>query len=301
MIVSGSGAGRVRLTFTSSQVGNGNPNDSNTIANQDGGLAVRFQAEDASGALVGPVSRFDDEGITFDSATTGLTFDVRDLVSGAARGDQFEVVTLGTAQGDVIDEGGEDRSYYINAGGGNDTVTGSEVNDFLVGGAGNDKLNGGPGNDTFLGGGGNDTLQGDDGADSLDGGLGADQIDGGLGGDTIVGGAGDDVLSGGGGKDVFWSAPGFGDDRVLDFNKGLDSLDISAMTAAGFEAHLTRSGKDTVVSFDDGSSITLVGVIAPKLEQLLERPEHGRDRHDDEHGNQSMQSNGHSDSGWMLT
>ena len=58
-------AEQVRLTFTSADVSNGNPLDSNTMANQDGGLAVRLQAEDGADGLTGPISRFDDEGITF--------------------------------------------------------------------------------------------------------------------------------------------------------------------------------------------------------------------------------------------
>ena len=93
-------AGQVRLTFTSAEVGNGNAVDANTMANQDGGLAVRLQAEDGADGLTGPVSRFDDEGITFVAASPGLTFDVRDLVAGTQRGDQFDVVTLGTDRDD---------------------------------------------------------------------------------------------------------------------------------------------------------------------------------------------------------
>ena len=162
------GMGRqVRLTFTSSEVGNGNPNDSNTMMNQDGGLAVRFRAENDSDKPVGPTSRYDDEGITFVASSPGVTFDVRDLVTGAQRGDEFEVVELGTAAGDDISEKGETRSYYINAGMGDDTVTGSEVDDFLVGGAGNDRLRGRLGDDTFIGGGGKDTIGGGGGADSF--------------------------------------------------------------------------------------------------------------------------------------
>jgi Ca2+-binding RTX toxin-like protein len=47
-------AGQIRLSFTSGEVGNGSANDSNTMPNQDGGLAVRLQREDGSGALTGP-------------------------------------------------------------------------------------------------------------------------------------------------------------------------------------------------------------------------------------------------------
>jgi Ca2+-binding RTX toxin-like protein len=147
--------GQIRLMFTSAQVGNGNVNDSNSMANQDGGLAVRLQAEDGSDALTGPISRFDDEGITFVGGA-GVTFDVRDLVSGVQRGDAFEVVTLGTAGADTLTAVQATRSYYFNAGMGDDSITGGGANDFLVGGAGNDTLAGAAGNDTYIGGAGGD-------------------------------------------------------------------------------------------------------------------------------------------------
>lgn len=170
---------QIRITFTSAEVGNGNANDSGALANQDGGLAVRVQAEDGSGLLAGATSRFDDEGITFRTAGDA-TFDVRDLVSGAARGDQFDVVTLGTIGADTFDESGEDEAYYINGGMGADVLTGGLANDFLVGGAGNDRLDGREGNDSFIGGGGSDTFvfTGDPGDDRvLDFVSGTDKID----------------------------------------------------------------------------------------------------------------------------
>ncbi|WP_132257231.1 calcium-binding protein, partial [Methylobacterium segetis] len=162
--VSAASAGQIRLTFTSAEVGNNNPNDASTGTNQDGGLAVRLQAEDAAGALAGLVSRFDDEGITF-VAAAGTTFDVRDLVSGVQRGDAFEVVTLGTQADDILTAVQGSRSYYINGGQGNDTITGGTANDFLVGGAGSDTLSGGAGNDSFIGGAGNDVISGGAGTD----------------------------------------------------------------------------------------------------------------------------------------
>lgn len=149
--------GQIRLTFTSSEVGNASAKDSGAMANQDAGLSVRLQAEDGLDGLAGTVSRFDDEGITFVSTTAGVTFDVRDLVSGTARGDQFSVVKLGTSADDTI-VGNAGVANYINAGMGNDTVTGDTSADFLVGGAGNDKLNGGAGNDSFIGGAGTDVF-----------------------------------------------------------------------------------------------------------------------------------------------
>lgn len=166
VLVSGP-AGQVRITFTSAEVGNGNPNDAGTLANQDGGLAVRVQQEDGSDGLTGVVSRFDDEGILFESTTPGLTFDVRDLVSGVARGNQFSYVQLGTLLGDELNFSAESDAVYVNAGMGNDTVKGGSGNDFLVGGGGNDTLRGAGGNDSFIGGGGNDMINGGKGIDTV--------------------------------------------------------------------------------------------------------------------------------------
>ena len=178
---------QVRLTFTSAEVGNGFANDSNTMANQDGGLAVRMQAEDGADGLVGPVSRFDDEGVTFESDGS-YTFDVRDLVSGAQRGNGFDTVTLGTLAADRIVERFSMEAYYINGGMGDDRITGGGANDFLVGGAGNDMLDGRRGNDSFIGGGGDDMIRGGVGADlsiftvATEG---SDKIDLGRGRDTV--------------------------------------------------------------------------------------------------------------------
>lgn len=147
----------IRVTFTSADVGNANPLDGNNAVNEDGGLAVRIQAEDAAGNLIGSVSRFDDEGITFETKGDAK-FDVRDLPTGTQRGDGFDVVTLGTSGNDTFNESGENEAYYINAGGGNDTIIGGLLNDFLVGGAGNDRLEGRQGDDSLLGGGGSDVF-----------------------------------------------------------------------------------------------------------------------------------------------
>jgi Ca2+-binding RTX toxin-like protein len=169
VLVSGPGGGpmQVRLTFTSAEVGNGTALDAGTMTNQDGGLAVRLQAEGAADVLSGPVSRFDDEGIRFESTTPGLTFEVRDLVSGASRGDAFSIAQLGTLAGDEINFSAETRNVYVNAGMGNDTVKGGFGHDFLVGGGGDDLLRGGGGDDTFIAGAGNDVMNGGKGADTV--------------------------------------------------------------------------------------------------------------------------------------
>ena len=153
------GTTQIRLSFTSAEVGNGNTSDSTTgtLANQDGGLAVRIQAETTAGLTSGSTGRADDEGVTF-LTSAGTTFEVQDLVSGAVRGQLFNRVVLGT-NGDDIDNGTAGNDY-VNGGMGNDVFDGGTGNDFLVGGAGTDALTGGAGNDSFIGGAGNDTITG---------------------------------------------------------------------------------------------------------------------------------------------
>ena len=188
VLVHGPKQGQVRLTFTSAEVGNGKAMDSGALTNQDGGLALRLQAEGGMDLPSGPVSRFDDEGIRFESRG-GITFDVRDLVTGAARGDRFQLVQLGTLAGDHYDFSARHAAIYVNAGQGDDIVTGGRGADFLVGGAGADSLMGGQGNDSFIGGAGNDMILGGEGADlvifapATDG---MDRVDLGAGSDMVM-------------------------------------------------------------------------------------------------------------------
>lgn len=225
--------GQIRLTFTSAEVGNGGAADSGLLGGQDGGLAVRLQLEGSGDTLAGAVSRVDDEGITFSTVGTA-TFDVRDLVSGAARGDQFDEVILGTEGNNSFDERGSLEAYYINAGAGNDSVTGGKAADFLVGGIGNDSLNGRAGNDKFIGGGGDDTITGGSGADTF----------------------------------IFTAMPG--SDTITDFTSGSDKLDLRAFV--GIDANdvtETASGANTIVSVDTNNdsiadfSFTLLNAPGP--------------------------------------
>lgn len=171
-----SAAAQVRISFTSIDVGNGSALDGNNNTNEDGGLAVRIQAEDGSDGLTGAVHRADDEGITFTSVGN-TKFDVRDL-GGTQRGDQFDIVILGTSGSDAL--GGNvntTEAYYINGGAGADTINGESGADTLVGGSGDDVIDGKLGNDTLLGGAGDDRLIGGAGDDRLDGGADTDTVD----------------------------------------------------------------------------------------------------------------------------
>lgn len=156
----GQSPSQIRVTFTSADVGNGNALDGGNGSNEDAGLAVRVQSEDADGNVVGVASRYDDEGITFLEGTQGYSFDVRDLATGVARGDQFKGVVLGTSDGDTLSffpPFREGQAFYYNGGGGNDSIIAGSGNDFLVGGAGDDSLTANGGNDTIFGGTGTDS------------------------------------------------------------------------------------------------------------------------------------------------
>lgn len=134
--------GHVRLTFAFDGLFNGDPNDGGALANQDGGLAVRLQAEDDAGMLVGPVSRFDDEGVDFSTSyDTGVTFVVRDLAGGAGPDGYFEQVVLGSAGDDTVFGSGLILGSYVNTGPGDDVVRDSTAaGDVLIGGAGSDRF-----------------------------------------------------------------------------------------------------------------------------------------------------------------
>jgi VCBS repeat-containing protein len=85
---------------------------------------------------------------------------------------------------------------------------------------------------------GDDILAAGAKADRLNGGSGDDQLFGLAGNDTLIGGLGTDVLRGGGGKDIFRfesaddsSAVDGEEDRIVDFQRGFDKIDLSAIDA----------------------------------------------------------------------
>jgi serralysin len=169
-------------------------------------------------------------------------------------GNSGDNIVAGGAGDDRVDGGAGDDT--VSGGLGNDAVNGGSGDDLAYGGSGDDTVDGGSGDDIAYGGAGDDIIDGRSGADLLDGGDGADEIEGGSGDDTIIGGAGDDVLRSGSGADIFVFRPGFGNDRIIDFSAG-DQLNWTAMVTAGFSVTTKAVGRDTLISFSDGSSILL--------------------------------------------
>lgn len=269
--VAAAAPGQVRVTFTSSDVGNGNALDGNNAANEDGGLAVRLQLEDGADGLIGTVSRFDDEGTLF-VAGAGVTFDVRNLTEGAPRGDQFGVVVLGTSAADTYDFSAQSANYYINGGAGNDTLTGGSGNDFLVGSGGNDSLSGGLGNDTLFGVATGDVVSGGAGTDFAqlaDGNVTVsisdiESVRGGTGNDSVTFTAAlIATVNGNGGTDVVTGSAGTDDYTIIDVDSVLSGAGNDTIRLTDVVNLVNINGgadADLVLGGTLADTLTLTGV-----------------------------------------
>jgi Tol biopolymer transport system component len=135
----------------------------------------------------------------------------------------------GTPEDDTLfGLGGAER---LLGGRGDDGLFGRAGNDLLFGGVGNDRLFGGAGNDLLRGGSGNDRLEGGAGNDRLFGEAGNDLLKGGLGNDIFDGGAGRDTLTGGAGRDRFNITATDNVDRIADYARGVDTLNLRPLLA----------------------------------------------------------------------
>ena len=179
-------------------------------------------------------------------------------VSGTIFGEIGNDTIAGGALTDVID-GGDDDDLLVGRGG-DDDLSGGAGNDTLLGGAGNDVMDGGTEGDTLTGNAGDDTMSGDAGADLLVGQDGSDFLDGGADNDTLDGGAGNDVLEGGAGTDVLRGRGG--DDELaggedLDFYTGGQGADVFVfrnVSHAGIGAQ-----RDQILDFEQG--VDLINVV----------------------------------------
>jgi Ca2+-binding RTX toxin-like protein len=147
-----------------------------------------------------------------------------------------DTIVTGTGIDTIFANDGDD---VVQAGEGNDLIYGGAGNDTLSGNAGNDRVWGGNGDDRLGGNGGADKLYGEAGNDRLYGDAGNDYTEGGAHTNRIWGGEGDDTLVGGANLDRLYGEAG---DDVLNGGKGADTLD-------GGE------GNDT--AYDDASDVRI--------------------------------------------
>lgn len=232
--------------------------------------------------------------------TTGFAYGVsggNDRLFGGAgndtiRGDGPSIGRVGSGGADELN-GGFGSDFLI---GDADSIgfQGAAADDVLDGGAGNDVLVGdgllepdaAPGNDRLFGGKGNDRLYGDSplGVDfeRLAGALvdlgelyfaqtgGNDVLDGGEGDDLLVGGFGSDEMTGGNGSDTFLFFPSGRSaylpeiDRILDFARGFDELDLTRWGLDGValdtdENGVLGDGDDAVFGDGEGNLVIDLG------------------------------------------
>ena len=156
---------------------------------------------------------------------------------------------------ELYGNGGADALY---GGKGYDALYGGKGHDALYGGKGYDALYGGKGDDDLFGNKGNDDLYGNRGEDILVGGSGSDNLYGGSGADRLVGGKGDDFLTGGADADAFDFRGEWGDDTIVDFQDGLDMIDLSSSKLDFNDLTIQQSGTSVLIEDDNGNSITLL-------------------------------------------
>ena len=126
---------------------------------------------------------------------------------------------------------------------------------------------------TFTGTSEDDVLAGGNLDDLIMGGAGDDSLSGGAGDDLIVDGNGSDTLTGGAGADVFTFDPDGDDDTITDFQRGIDSLDLShypllynpnslGFMATSFGARLSFQGEILEIVSSDGNPLTLADLVS---------------------------------------
>lgn len=185
------------------------------------------------------------------------------------------------AQGDDLVDGGAGDDV-VGGGDGKDVLFGQSGNDELRGDAGNDALYGGRGSDVLWGGAGNDIMRGNRDDDDLRGGNGSDNLYGGHGhdmlsgdkhrdfllgengNDRLDGGTGNDNLTGGAGADTFvYRNNDYGYDRIKDFERGIDKIDVTHFGFTSFLQIQDRASETEFglrIDFGSGNVLMLEGL-----------------------------------------
>lgn len=182
------------------------------------------------------------------------------VIRGTAESDRL----VGSARWDRIKAG--DGDDLLKGKGGVDALKGEAGDDRLLGQNGADRLFGGRDADALLGGEGGDALFGGKGRDLLLGGDGRDELVGGKGADLLTGGLGADRLKGGKGADLFDFAVGDGRDRILDWQDGVDRIQLRGGPASLADLVVEDARAGARVSYGERDSILLAGATAAELD-----------------------------------
>ena len=105
----------------------------------------------------------------------------------------------------------------------------------------------------------------------LNGQAGDDTLNGEGGNDTLIGGLGNDILIGGAGADTFIFNDGDGTDTIVDFEAGVDSIDLRDFgpdfDVAGALSSAQQDGDDAVLSLGDTASVRFADFDVDSLSQ----------------------------------
>ncbi len=231
VMTGGAGADTITGSFLADTLAGGAGNDPLVGDNNPAGTRDTADGGDDSDTMVWNPGDGDD--VNEGGAGTDIV-----LVNGAGAGETFAIAPDATVAGRVrfdrtlptafsIDIG-TSETLRLNAGAGNDTVTGANGLAALIA----LELNGGDGDDTITGGDGADTIHGDLGNDVLDG---NDNPAATL--DQVFGDDGNDTMT--------WN-PGKDDDR----NEGGAGTDVSVINGAGAAETFTIAASGGRVRFD---------------------------------------------------
>lgn len=142
---------------------------------------------------------------------------------------------------------------------GDDVFAGGAEGSMIDGEAGDDSIAAGDGDDRIFGGSGSDEILGEGGRDVLLGEGDGDRLFGGAGADALDGGAGLDLLHGGAGSDRFSFSEDGRVDQILDWEAGIDRIDLrgfaisgaDGLEAVGFEdLSFTQEARWMLISFE---------------------------------------------------
>ena len=268
------GANVENLTFTDNATHTGTGNDLNNVMTGGSGDDTFFAGAgsdtliggDGNDTLVANAAGADQFANTPDTLTGGngndtIYADSADTISGGAG---FDVVLQINDNPMTIDMGATSIEY-IQAGFGNDTInaatqtTGVQV----FAGGGSDTITGSNFDDFIFAGVGNDTVVGNDGADVILGDLGSDSLSGGAGNDSIYADNTDSLVDGGAGFDALYivtsgaNSNGMSIDMaathfefVADFFGGNDTIDGSGLSVA---AEVYAAGGNDMVTGGSGA------------------------------------------------
>jgi Ca2+-binding RTX toxin-like protein len=246
------GAGYVRnVEALNLQTGGGNDRITNhetsamsdTIVTGNGNDSVTIHMGGADAVHGGGGT--DTLAVTYAIATNGVW--LMDAVADGSGG--YSGTFNGLSANDLVFTGIE-RFLFTDLSGGNDIIRAGDFNDTLSGGGGNDELVGHGGNDKLSGGDGNDALYGESGQDRLSG------------------NGGDDMLSGGADADIFIFGPGHGNARVIDFEDGLDRIDLRSFgfdTVTEAKSYAADVAGDVVFTFVSGAVLTIENMTRAQL------------------------------------